>query len=248
MPRHRHSGRRRRRGGEPETALGRSRLGLVARPVHDRLGQIERRPHADRGRGGRAAQGLAGPQAPRRCPRPRTRPSLRRGCELEGSPFRILTKAQPWPRRDPARPRRAALSGFGFGGINAHVLIEEWPARLQRKPGPRSESAPQSSAIASHPAPPARQPRPVAIVGMAAHFGPFADLRAFQEQVFSGETARRAGSTEALVGCRGEWQGSRARSSSPARSRAITWIRSACGLTSFAFPRASSRRCCPSSR
>ena len=115
-----------------------------------------------------------------------TQPSPR--LRLEGSPFRILTNAQPWPHRDPARPRRAALSGFGFGGINAHVLIEEWSTRLQRKPGPKSESAPQSSAIASHPARPARPPRPVAIVGMAAHFGPFADLRAVQEQVLSGET------------------------------------------------------------
>ncbi|HMF37911.1 MAG TPA: beta-ketoacyl synthase N-terminal-like domain-containing protein, partial [Isosphaeraceae bacterium] len=121
-----------------------------------------------------------------------TQPSPR--LQLEGSPFRILTKAQPWPHRDPARPRRAALSGFGFGGINAHVLIEEWPARLQHKADPQSgsesesKSAPQSLAVASHPAQPARPPRPVAIVGMAAHFGPFPDLRSFQEEVFSGET------------------------------------------------------------
>ena len=46
--------------------------------------------------------------------------------QLEDSPFRVLTRAQHWPRRDAALPRRAALSGFGFGGINAHVLIEEW--------------------------------------------------------------------------------------------------------------------------
>ena len=46
--------------------------------------------------------------------------------ELDGSPFRILRQPEPWLRREPSRPRRAALSGFGFGGINAHVLIEEW--------------------------------------------------------------------------------------------------------------------------
>lgn len=43
---------------------------------------------------------------------------------LEASPLRALSTAQPWP--DPDRPRRAAVSAFGFGGINAHVLIEEW--------------------------------------------------------------------------------------------------------------------------
>src|SRR5438552_2496715 len=43
---------------------------------------------------------------------------------LAGSPFRVLSVAEPWPRRADA-PRRAAISGFGFGGINAHVLLEE---------------------------------------------------------------------------------------------------------------------------
>ncbi len=46
---------------------------------------------------------------------------------LEPSPFRILTRPEPWPSRGPGRPRRAAISGFGFGGVNAHLLIEEFP-------------------------------------------------------------------------------------------------------------------------
>lgn len=45
---------------------------------------------------------------------------------LEDSPFKVLQKAEPWKRRGNSIPRRAALSGFGFGGINAHVLIEEY--------------------------------------------------------------------------------------------------------------------------
>ncbi|MCA8960933.1 MAG: polyketide synthase, partial [Planctomycetes bacterium] len=44
---------------------------------------------------------------------------------LDGSPFRVLTKSEPFPRRDDRTPRRAAVSAFGFGGINAHLLIEE---------------------------------------------------------------------------------------------------------------------------
>ena len=47
------------------------------------------------------------------------------GIALEGSPFRVVTRPEPWPRRQMARPRRAAVSAFGFGGINAHLLLEQ---------------------------------------------------------------------------------------------------------------------------
>ena len=48
------------------------------------------------------------------------------GIGLADSPFRVLTEPLPWPRRTDGTPRRAAVSAFGFGGINAHLLIEEW--------------------------------------------------------------------------------------------------------------------------
>ena len=44
--------------------------------------------------------------------------------ELEHSPFKLASQATPWVM--PAgQPRRAAVSSFGFGGTNAHVLLEE---------------------------------------------------------------------------------------------------------------------------
>ncbi|MEJ7800986.1 MAG: beta-ketoacyl synthase N-terminal-like domain-containing protein, partial [Ilumatobacter sp.] len=50
---------------------------------------------------------------------------------LDGSPFRLLTEAEPWRRAECADGvLRAGVSAFGFGGNNAHLIIEE-PASAQ---------------------------------------------------------------------------------------------------------------------
>ncbi len=64
---------------------------------------------------------------------------------LSETPFRVLTKPEPWPVRDGA-PRRAAVSAFGFGGNNAHMIIEAY--------APPRKAAPASKAAQATPAPP----------------------------------------------------------------------------------------------
>lgn len=45
---------------------------------------------------------------------------------LTDTPFYISTEARPWIH-SAATPRRAAINAFGFGGINAHLILEESP-------------------------------------------------------------------------------------------------------------------------
>ncbi|ONH32908.1 type I polyketide synthase [Pseudofrankia asymbiotica] len=41
--------------------------------------------------------------------------------------LRVVTEPRPWPRVA-GRPAQAGVSGFGFGGTNAHVVLQEWAA------------------------------------------------------------------------------------------------------------------------
>jgi acyl transferase domain-containing protein len=45
--------------------------------------------------------------------------------DFENSPFRVNTQLSPWESDE--GPRRAAVSSFGVGGTNAHVVLEEAP-------------------------------------------------------------------------------------------------------------------------
>ena len=53
---------------------------------------------------------------------------------IEDSPIEIPTAMRDWPRE--SEPRRAGVSAFGFGGTNAHVILEEPP-----DPQPRAKPA-----------------------------------------------------------------------------------------------------------
>ncbi|MEV6259140.1 type I polyketide synthase, partial [Nocardia sp. NPDC051911] len=57
--------------------------------------------------------------------------------DFAATPFHVQATRTPWPRR-PQRPRRAGISAFGFGGTNAHLIIEEPPAPAPLPSTPRT--------------------------------------------------------------------------------------------------------------
>ena len=85
-------------------------------------------------------------------------------------PFRVLKEPEAWHSDG---PRRAALSGFGFGGVNAHLLVEEY--------APAYADAHTPIVVGGFDRPPMSTPKqevgevssPIAIVGVGAHVGPW---------------------------------------------------------------------------
>ncbi|MEE4254072.1 MAG: beta-ketoacyl synthase N-terminal-like domain-containing protein [Desulfuromusa sp.] len=112
------------------------------------------------------------------------------GIELDKSPFRILSEEKRWQSRKGNLPRRAAVSAFGFGGINAHLLLEEWVP----------QDIPKST-VRLHPSF-RKKSQPVAIVGMGAQFGPWDNLQQFQHRVLGGKDDDKATSPTHWWGAR----------------------------------------------
>ncbi len=101
---------------------------------------------------------------------------------LRGSPFAVQTQAEAWPEQARGVNRKAAVSAFGFGGINAHVLIEEWPDAAANTSGPIRATKPARVEVAD-----CEVNEPIAIVGIDARFGSLVGIDAFATAILSGE-------------------------------------------------------------
>ncbi|GIJ60339.1 beta-ketoacyl synthase N-terminal-like domain-containing protein [Virgisporangium aurantiacum] len=102
---------------------------------------------------------------------------------LSGTPLRLLRDAEPWPA-----PRRAGVSAFGFGGANAHVVVDGWDPDAWT-PEPVSAPVPDE---------------PVVITAIGAKVADGADVTDLRRAVLTGDDRRgpRAGIDVALAGLR----------------------------------------------
>ncbi|RJS15822.1 polyketide synthase [Corallococcus sp. H22C18031201] len=102
------------------------------------------------------------------------------GAELRalGSDFEVSTQEQPWPENG-VHPRRAATNGFGFGGTNAHLVLEEYrEGAASRRVEPRTTEGLNLVVVAAEGLFPDAKGAPVA--GVPADTGTRFDTRAFQ--------------------------------------------------------------------
>ncbi|OZM70807.1 beta keto-acyl synthase [Amycolatopsis antarctica] len=86
---------------------------------------------------------------------------------LAGTPLRLLREAEPWDG-----VRRAGISAFGFGGNNAHLVLDEGPADSTAALVPPSRAVPEPEAIA--------------IVAIGARVGTCANYGKFRESLLGG--------------------------------------------------------------
>jgi acyl transferase domain-containing protein/acyl carrier protein/NAD(P)-dependent dehydrogenase (short-subunit alcohol dehydrogenase family) len=93
-------------------------------------------------------------------------------------PFYLPTHAESWPRPDLRTPRRGAVNAFGIGGMNVHVVVEEYIPELDKVKL-------QENIQAQHDIP---ANEPIAIVGTGAIVPGAHSVDAFWELLQSGKS------------------------------------------------------------
>ncbi|WP_415776071.1 beta-ketoacyl synthase N-terminal-like domain-containing protein [Shewanella oncorhynchi] len=89
----------------------------------------------------------------------------------------LPTELHAWPDKVGNDRRHAGVSVFGFGGCNAHLLLESYAAANT------SSKRQQSAATVSY------QNTPLNIIGLASHFGPLSSINALDNTIHARQHA-----------------------------------------------------------
>jgi acyl transferase domain-containing protein len=93
--------------------------------------------------------------------------------DWRSAPYYIPLEPEPWETPAPNQPRRAAVNAFGVGGLNMHVVLDEFTESARSVPASRT---PTDSA----------EEQGLAIVGMGCIFPGAANLSSFWELLIAG--------------------------------------------------------------
>lgn len=63
---------------------------------------------------------------------------LNRNVDWTSTPFEVTRNCTPWPEPPAGVPRRAAVNAFGIGGLNVHVVLEEYSSANSCVTAPRN--------------------------------------------------------------------------------------------------------------
>ena len=107
--------------------------------------------------------------------------------DFSGVPFYVNTKLKPWEVK-PGGVRRAAVSAFGFGGTNFHVVMEEYvPGRIAGESKPLI-SVPEINAGGSAPSQSLKAPlRGAMVIGGESESAVVARLQEVQKEAAAGK-------------------------------------------------------------
>ena len=103
--------------------------------------------------------------------------------EWDQSPVYVPTAPSPWPAPADGGPRRAGVNAFGIGGLNMHVVLDEFTESARRLVAP----APATPANAETNG---EDDRSLAVIGMGCIFPGAANVPAYWELLASGRDAK----------------------------------------------------------
>ncbi len=93
-------------------------------------------------------------------------------------PLYVPTQVQPWPSLPPDTPRRAAVNAFGIGGLNVHLVVDQYIPASSETPPVHVESSPKRTIATTEEL---HAFEPIAVIGRGLVIPGSANLESYQQ-------------------------------------------------------------------